>query len=232
MTTADKILAFYKQLKIKGSLPRGIDTMNPYEDDYTFRLCEQFYRKYYNDDGPRRLMLGINPGRFGSGTTGISFTDPVRLEKVCHIDNTLNKKPELSADFIYRMIEAFGGPQWFYQTYFISAVSPLGFTKNGININYYDDNKLMKAVLPFIIDSISQLAAMGFLRDTCFCIGEGKNFDFLGKLNDQHHWFDKIVPLAHPRFIMQYKRKQLDRYIAFYLENLIPGPSPKRRREE
>ena len=38
----------------------------------------------------------------------------------------------------------------FYANYFIGAVCPLGFMKDGKNINYYDDKKLQQAVTPFI----------------------------------------------------------------------------------
>lgn len=217
-----KILEFLMGLKIDARLPKGIEVMNPYHDEYTVRLCKAFYKKFYNDHHPRSLLLGINPGRFGSGITGISFTDPIKLERECGIENTFVKKPELSSDFIYKMIKSFGGPEVFYKHYFISAVSPLGFTKKGKNINYYDDKKLEKAVLPFIVDSVNTLLPMGFSQHKCYCIGEGKNFDFLQKLNEDHQWFEEIVPLAHPRYIMQYRRKQLNRYIATYLEALLP----------
>ncbi len=215
------ILAFYRQLDLGAVLPRGIRVMNPYKDEYTMGLCDKFYQKYYHDGLSRTLMLGINPGRFGSGTTGISFTDPVKLENICGIQNTLAKKTELSADFIYKMIEAYGGPKAFYQHYFISAVSPLGFTKGGKNLNYYDDKKLQKAVTPFVIDSINRIMKIGINQEKCFCIGEGKNFDFLNKLNEEYRWFKEIMPLPHPRFIMQYRRKQVLTYIEQYLELLV-----------
>jgi hypothetical protein len=216
-----EILTFYKTLKIAAKLPKGIEVMNPYQDAYAFSLCDKFYHQYYHDRWQRTLLLGINPGRFGSGITGISFTDPIKLEKECGIKNTFLKKSELSSEFIYAMIRSFGGPELFYRHYFISAISPLGFTRKGKNINYYDDNKLEKAVTPFIIDSIHQLMVMGFSTEKCFCIGEGKNYLFLRKLNDQQKWFKEIIPLAHPRFIMQYRRKQLDRHIEQYLEKLV-----------
>src|SRR6185436_12464588 len=111
---ADRILTFLKSLHLDVRLPKGIHVMNPYKDPYTLSLCEKFYRKYYDDENLRTLIVGINPGRFGSGTTGISFTDPIKLEIRCGITNTLPKKPELSADFIYMMIEAFGGTEEFY----------------------------------------------------------------------------------------------------------------------
>src|SRR5688572_16264512 len=96
---ADSILTFLKDLSITSKLPKGIEVLDPYSNSQVFDLCRQFYRKYYNDNNPRTMLLGINPGRFGSGTTGVSFTDPIKLEKYCGIKNDLAKKPELSADF-------------------------------------------------------------------------------------------------------------------------------------
>ena len=219
MKLSEAILRFYKGLQAP-RMPKGIAVMNPYQDAAVFPLVKAFYEKYYNDNKTRTLMLGINPGRFGSGTTGISFTDPIRLETVCGILNMIPKKPELSSDFIYRMIEAYGGPKSFYQRYFISAVSPLGFTRDGKNINYYDDKKLQQVVRPFAAQCISQMVEMGMDTDRCICVGEGKNFDFLEALNNEHRWFKKIIPLAHPRFIMQYRRKQLGKHIQSYLDQL------------
>jgi Domain of unknown function (DUF4918) len=216
----ENILAFLRQLHIEARIPKGIEVLSPYSNSETFGLCEKFYQKYYNDEQPRYLMLGINPGRFGSGTTGVSFTDPIKLEKYCNISNDLPKKPELSADFIYAMIEKFGGPASFYSKYFVSAVSPLGFTQKGKNINYYDVPQLEKAVTPFIVESIGRMMKMGMKRDRVYCIGEGSNLKALKKLNDTHKWFDEIVPLAHPRFIMQYRRKKVNDYIDSYLSLL------------
>lgn len=219
-TFGEQILAFLANLGIHGKIPAEIDVLNPYRDTYTLSLCKQFYNKYYNDNNKRTLLLGINPGRFGSGTTGVSFTDPIKLENICGIPNTLLKKPELSADFIYTMIDAYGGPDLFYKHYFISAVSPLGFTHQGKNINYYDNRNLQTAITPFVEQSITTLLSLGIDNHRCFCIGEGKNLEYLSRLNDKHHWFETIIPLAHPRFIMQYKRKKLREYVDDYLKKL------------
>lgn len=219
MTKASEILKFLGSLETP-KVPRGIAVMNPYQEKETMKAVRHFYEKYYSDAKPRTLLLGINPGRFGAGLTGIAFTDPVRLETVCGIPNSLNKKPELSAEFIYRMLEAFGGPERFYHRYLISAVSPLGFTRDGKNINYYDDKKLESAIRPFATKCIGKLAALAGSREVCYSIGEGKNHQFLSRLNEEHRWFERIVPLPHPRFIMQYRRKQVEGYIRQYLDHL------------
>ncbi len=68
--------------KSKINCPRGVEVLNPYLDDEVMKLCKIFYDKYYNDDRGRVFIVGINPGRFGAGITGIPFTDPVVLEKI------------------------------------------------------------------------------------------------------------------------------------------------------
>lgn len=220
MTFADKVLIFYKSLAITNRLPKGVEVLNPYQDKNAFDLCVKFYKKYYNDTEERYAILGINPGRFGGGITGIPFTDPIKLESICNIDNNLNKKPELSADFIYTMIKAFGGTEAFYKKYFFNSLSPLGFTQNGKNLNYYDTPQLMKSVEKFILESLHQIIALGINRDKVFCLGEGANFKYFIKLNEQEKLFKQIIPLSHPRFIMQYKRKCVQDYVSEYLKKL------------
>lgn len=166
------------------------------------------------------MMIGINPGRFGGGVTGIPFTDPIRLEQHCGIANSFPKKQELSSVFMYEMMNAFGGVQAFYRSVYISSVSPLGFTKNGINLNYYDDALLKKRIEPFAVECMQQQLEFGIHRDYCICIGEGENFKYLQYLNEKYNWFGTVKAVAHPRFIMQYKRKQIQEYIERYLEIL------------
>ena len=131
MTLADRILYFNKKLEIKSKLPLGVAVLNPFQDAYTFQLCETFYHQYYNDTHPRKLILGINPGRFGAGLTGIPFTDPVKLEQRLGIPNNLPKKAELSSDFMHRVFDELGGAELFFKKFYISSVCPLGFTRDG-----------------------------------------------------------------------------------------------------
>ena len=182
-------------------------------------LVKQFFNKYYQDDHPRMLMFGINPGRFGAGITGVNFTAPKQLKEFCSIDHHLKPSSELSAEFIYEMIRAYGGVKQFYRDWFIGSVCPLGFigSPGGKNLNYYDDKKLQKAVTPFIIECINKQVEMGFKTEKCICVGGEKNFKFLSGLNNEHKWFGEIIPLPHPRFILQYRRKQKDQYIQQYL---------------
>ena len=219
MTFADQVLSFYRDLEIKAPLPDGVVALNPYRDA-SFSYCTKFYRKFFDDGDERTVILGINPGRHGGGITGIPFTDPVKLEQCCHIPNSLNKKPELSADFIYTMIQAYGGPEKFYRKFYFSAVSPLGFTKEGKNLNYYDIKELQITLKDFIVESLKKQVTFGIKTSICYCLGEGENFKFLYRLNDELKIFQQIVPLAHPRFIMQYRRKSVGEYVDSYLKAL------------
>jgi hypothetical protein len=220
MSFAEQIIQFQQSLDLNLSLPEGVGVLNPYQDAVAAELCRQFYYKFYDDDNTRTLILGINPGRFGGGITGVPFTDPLKLAMYCGIPNDLKKKVELSADFIYKIIEAFGGPEKFYRKFYISALSPLGFVKDGKNLNYYDIKELQQAVEPFMIRSLQLQLEFGANRDVCFCLGEGKNFNYLNAINQRYGFFNQIIPLSHPRFIMQYRRKSVDAFVKDYLRKL------------
>ncbi len=217
MSSSKQILSFLKNLDLKVELPGEVEVMNPFKDKYTYNICKKFYSKYYSDNNIRHLILGINPGRFGGGITGIPFTDPLRLKSVCGIENDFQKKQELSSVFMYEIIASFGGAQSFYNRFYISSICPLGFTKHDKNLNYYDDRVLENNIKNFVIDCLEQQLKFGINRDVAFCLGEGKNFVYLSKLNKEMKFFEKIVPLPHPRFIMQYKLKKKDEYIERYL---------------
>lgn len=224
MTFAEKIISFYKNLEFTGSLPDGVSIMNPFRDNpLIVPVISQFYSRFYNDEMKRHLILGINPGRFGAGVTGIPFTDTKRLAEKCGLSIPGVQTFETSSAFVYEMIDAFGGPVKFYSDFYISSVSPLGFTamgKNGkhLNYNYYDSKKLTEAVYDFMITTIEKQLEFGISRDVCFSFGAGKNFKFILELNKKFKYFEKIIPLEHPRYIMQYKSKQKHQYMSKYLE--------------
>jgi hypothetical protein len=224
MTFAKKAIRFNKQLRYAGDpLPPGIRMMNPFtESDQSLLIAEKFYQKYYSDNKPRHLILGINPGRFGAGLTGIPFTDPKRLESECQIVYTGRQTHEPSSVFIYEMIHAYGGAEAFYRDFYINSICPLGFTSVDAkgkekNYNYYDSRELREAVRSFIIENIRILIAMGVRREICFCFGAGENEKFLTKLNQEFSFFEKIISLEHPRYIMQYKHVEKNDYINKYL---------------
>jgi len=218
-TWANHLFRFYTNLKPPDYLPVDIKWLYPQKREDVLEILGVFLQKYYSDDQERILLLGINPGRYGAGITGINFTAPKQLKEICGIENPFSGT-ELSAEFIYRMIEAYGGVKEFYSNFFIGAVSPLGFVQNGKNLNYYDDKLLLKTIEPFVIENLSKLVSFNVNREICICIGGEKNFKYLSSLNNQYNWFQKIISLPHPRFIMQYKRKFISDYINLYLKAL------------
>jgi hypothetical protein len=225
MTFAEKAIAFNRDLSYNGApLPPGIRIMNPFKEDaQVMQIVEAFYKKFYNDNKPRYIILGINPGRFGGGLTGIPFTDPKRLITECHIPYAGKITHELSSVFVYEVINAYGGPEAFYNDIYINSVCPLGFASidekgREKNYNYYDSRALIEAARGFMVENIRKQIALGVDTDTCFCFGTGKNEKFLRKLNDEHRFFKNIVVLEHPRFIMQYKMRSKQFYIDKYIE--------------
>ncbi|GAC1425362.1 MAG: SMUG2 DNA glycosylase family protein [Chitinophagaceae bacterium] len=225
MLFAENILSFIRQLNFPVKLPRGIEVMKPFEDKAAIQSCELFYNKFYSDQQQRCMIIGINPGRFGGGVTGIPFTDPIRLQSDCGIENNWVKKQELSSVYMYEMIKAFGCITDFYRQFYITAVSPLGFTQHGKNLNYYDDKTLQNRIRPFVIDCLNKQFDFGIRRDIAFCLGYGKNFKYLSELNAEQQFFKAIVPLAHPRFIMQYRLKRKQEYIDLYIQRLSAANS-------
>lgn len=219
-TFADKAINFFSSLELQLPPHLNIYVLNPYQDDATKNCVTKFFQKYFNDQQQRIFLFGINPGRLGGGITGISFTDPFALRNFCGIENDLGKKRELSSEFIYQVIEAFGGAKKFYHHFFLSAICPLGFMRGKVNYNYYDDNLLLEAVTPFIRSTIRQQLDMGAKRKAAICIGSGKNRKLLETLNAENNYFEDIISLKHPRFIMQYRRKKLNEYIDLYVETL------------
>ena len=73
----------------------------------------------------------------------------------------------------------------------------------------------------YIIESIKEILTFNIDTSICYCIGSGKNYEFLLKINKEYNFFKKIIPLEHPRFIMQYNSKNKDLYLKKYLIALI-----------
>lgn len=216
---------FNRKLAIDVRLPDGISTMNPYRDHvHALAWSDAFYDRFYSDSNRRRLILGINPGRLGAGQTGVPFTDTKRLFDYFGLGSVDDLTHETSSAFIYRVIEAFGGLDVFYSQFLVSSICPLGFViaKNGkqVNYNYYDDEALQQAVTPFIVKCMEEQLGWPIDRSVVYCLGTGQNVRFLQGLNKEYRWFERIEALEHPRYIMQYKSREVDAFIRKYLNVL------------
>ena len=226
MTTfAQKVIRFNKSLSFDGNLPEGIRIMNPFRDQIeTRKVSQEFYRKFYDDHQQRKIILGINPGRFGAGTTGIPFTDTKRLWNVCGIKMESVNTHEPSSVFIYEMIERYGGAKRFYSKYYINSISPLGFLRlndrgKWVNCNYYDYEELFLSLEDFLVSSLKKQIDFGINADTCYVLGK-KNAKYLKRINQRENLFTSIEVMDHPRYIVQYKTKYKEHYIADYLNKL------------
>ncbi len=228
MTTfADNAIAYYNALAAPANLPPDIDIINPYQRPEVQQIVNEFYTKFFSDNNPRIFVLGINPGRFGAGVTGISFTTPQNLRRYCGIDNDLRDTPELSSRFIYQVVEAFGGAQEFYSRFFLTSLFPLALTKGGKNYNFYDDRVTTQNLWPAITHEVKTQLCFGnngrqqgiYDRRVAVCLGR-KNETYLRRLNDQQGFFDRIITLDHPRYILQYKTKDMPMYLERYIATL------------
>lgn len=217
---SDNILKYHLSIQPPPILPDHVQWIYPYQKSEVQRCMTRFYSQFFDDQNQRILILGINPGRFGAGVTGIPFTDPVQLEKLT-IQNTFEKKQELSSQFIYKMIDACQGPVKFYSKFYLTSALPFGLISNGKNFNYYDQQEIKNSTIPMIKDHISEMMKWGSSENIAYCLGQGKHAQILSKLNDDNNWWKKLIPLPHPRWILQYKRKQELDFINLYLDLLM-----------
>ncbi len=216
-TFAERAINYFNNLNALENMPPGIEVMNPYPDKTVKAIVKEFFTKYYNDNNPRVFIFGINPGRYGGGLTGISFTDPVALKNECCIDNSLSNRKEISSEFVYKVINEFGGTGKFFSGFYLTALYPLAIIKDGKNCNYYDSKELIDTFKTEIYSSVSKQMSFGGRKDVVISFGK-KNGAFLKHINDEMKLFGRIEILEHPRFIMQYRRKSLTKYISRYIE--------------
>ena len=216
MSFSSKAIKYFSSLDPQRKRFNNVELINPYSSEGVKNVVIKFYNKFYNDDNQRIFVFGINPGRFGGRLTGISFTDPVALRESCNIDNRFGKRKELSSKFIYAVADEFGGTRKFFSKVFLTALYPFAIIKNGKNYNYYDDKSLTEKLKPKIIETIKSQIEFGARRDVAILLGK-KNAKYFFELNNDFHFFDRVVVLEHPRYIMQYRLKKIDYYIKKYI---------------
>ena len=105
-----------------------------------------------------------------------------------------------------------------YIVFFIDLL--INNKNNEVNVNYYENKKLQNYLNDIIKKSLEELIKIGINREVCYCIGSGENYQYLLKLNDENHYFKRIVALEHPRYIMQYNKDKTAFYMNKYLNEL------------
>lgn len=229
ITFAQKVLQFDNNLsKISLDLPNGFKVINPFNGEskeQVRRITTAFYEKFYNDNNKRRIILGSSPARRGTAVTGVPYEDATHLQKETgiFIDNFYINKS--SSNFLYEVIDKYGGCEKFYNDFYMNFVCPLGIVRtnskgNDVNCNYYENKRLQDSLTSFIVSSIQYQMKFNIDTSICYCIGSGENYNFLSKINEKYSFFESIIPLEHPRFIMQYNSKHKDIFIEKYLKAL------------
>lgn len=227
-TIAKKVLEFNKMLSSANiTVPEGFKVVNPFQTNAGIinKITESFYHNFYNDNNKRFMILGSSPARRGTAVTGVPFEDVAHLQEITGVFINGFHINKASSNFLYDVIEKMGGSEKFYSKFYMNFVCPLGVVRitdkgKDVNCNYYENKKLQESLYPFIEETILQQYSFNIDRSICFCIGSGENYNFLERINNQYHLFDKIIPLEHPRFIMQYNSKNKDFYMNKYLQAL------------
>jgi hypothetical protein len=60
----------------------------------------------------------------------------------------------------------------------------------------------------------------GARRGVAIVLGTSRNFKELSSLNERHSFFERLVAVEHPRFIMQYRRKKVEVFVERYAQVL------------
>jgi hypothetical protein len=73
---------------------------------------------------------------------------------------------------------------------------------------------------PYMIKSLKAQIEIGALRKVAFSMGKGQNYHYLKSINEKNKLFDEIRPLPHPRWVMQYRLKNKQKFINEYVEKI------------
>jgi len=211
MNTAKHIIRYWETIKPPILLAPEVEVLNPFSQVEVQTIVDRFYTKFFSDNQKRIFLIGINPGRLGSGATGIGFSDSTSLAAM-GVKHELFIQKELSASYVFDLIQAYGGAESFFKSFYITALCPLGFVKHEKNINYYDMGDWKDQLMPYMVEEMEKQLAIG-RRDVAVCIGKGENYKALKQLNSQHGWFERVEVIPHPRWVMQYRRKQKEVFI-------------------
>lgn len=218
MTIAAKVLGFYQGFEQPAGLPDNVSLENPYDNAQRHASIDAFYNKYFNDMNPRIHILGINPSRLTTTATGVNYTDGFALQEYCDLPNDFSKTRELTADFFYRVVLAMGGTDDFYSTIFPWAMMPVTVTKKGNYANYYS-NDIVEDMKSLVVENIkwtSELPRTGRV----VILGTGENQKVFNSLPGSPFGYNDVRVLPHPRWIMQYNRDKVDKFVADYVDAL------------
>ncbi|KJY65802.1 Uncharacterized protein JF73_03740 [Lactobacillus helsingborgensis] len=227
---SEKVFQFDEELSnVEINLPEPYKIINPYSGrnkKQVLQMVQIFYQKYFNDTNKRHLILGSSPARRGSAITGVPFEDASNLQKETGISIANFHVNNAASNFLNEVIDKYGGGNKFYHDFYLNFVCPVGICKtsskgNQVNCNYYENKQVEEMVTPLIISALKTQINFGIDTSVCYCIGSGQNYQELSKINKKWRFFQKIVPLEHPRFITQYHPEDKEKYLHKYLNALM-----------
>ena len=228
-TFSDKVFQFDQELGIvKINVPEPYKIINPYSSKnkkQVLQMIQIIYHKYFNDTNKRRLILGSSPARRGSAITGVPFEDASNLQTETGISIANFHINNAASNFLNEVIDKYGERTKFYYDFYLNFVCPLGICKtnskgNQVNCNYYENKQVEEILTSLIISALKAQINFGIDTSICYCIGSSQNYQELSKINKKWHFFQKIVPLEHPRFITQYHPGDEEKYLNKYLNAL------------
>jgi hypothetical protein len=217
VTYSDQVIRFYSDFAVGDVFDSALQLHNPFDAPSRRDVMTNFYRKYFDDEIQRIHIIGINPSKLSSTSTGIHYTDGFALENFCGIENTFSKARELTSDFFYRVVEKMGGSHKFYAKIFPWAAMPVALTAHGKYANYYEvDNERVNEIVSRNIDWLSMLPRTGKL----VVLGLGENQSRIKKMGRFPFGYQDIRYLPHPRWALQYNRAKVDEFVDMYIEAL------------
>jgi hypothetical protein len=87
-------------------------------------------------------------------------------------------------------------------------------------LNYYELEFIRNKWKPYFIECMETQLAAGGNREKAYILGQGENYAYFKKLNDDYGFFSKLVSLPHPRWVMQYRFRQKSSFVNNYIRNL------------
>ena len=217
LTVRDQVINFYANFRKTNFFDSSYQLHNPFDAPSRRAAIEEFCAKFYDDDKPRVHLIGINPSRLVTSSTGVNYTDGFALKEFCGIDNSFSKSRELTATFFYEMINQVGGSETFYSRVFAWAALPVAITDGNSYTNYYDVPE--ESVRELVLNNLRWMMSLPNLGRLVI-VGTGENKKFLESLPGYPFGYNEIVSLPHPRWIMQYNRKNIAKYVDEYCKAL------------
>ncbi|MCE5361045.1 uracil-DNA glycosylase family protein [Candidatus Igneacidithiobacillus taiwanensis] len=176
---------------------------------------EAFWQHYVPDPLPQTVILGLNPGRFGAGQTGIPFVDFRSLSALLPEASLPKQDSEPSATFFHRVVQHIGAEK-FYRMFYVSNVSAVGYLRDGKNCNYPDLPELAR---PTVARNFAE--EMGLLRPKrIIALGREVEASAQALFPDGSV---RISHLPHPSWIMTYRLREAQSWVRRYAQMLLMG---------